>query len=577
MQRYRPDYSIHEGPLDGQEDYELQLALALSLEDQNVEPSASKFGSGGQSTTSKNTKRRLSDASIEEQRWKKKRDLHNEGLAAKVRLFQEDLKKAATRPKLDMKYAGGALRLTRTRGRGRAGTPNTVSLEDLIHPDDLSSAFVFSYCIENDLLFEYFPFKTSANPRPYVQVYVGRDISLDSVGKQFAGFTKKRPTKDADFDRVVGCAQAGYREVYGENFHAFYPKLKNGCAHTKMMVLIYPDFLRLVITSANLMALDVILGDNMWFIQDFPRVAAGAKYAQTDFETHLSRHVEALKCPADFLEMYLTPGVFDFSAVKVHLVTSIPGSRSGMEAVEYGQLRLRHVVRQEILKRYTKTKLPRMFFEVCVGSVGHLENEGVVTNLLESCAGNRQKSIEGQPALKLVFPTSADVEKTDLGKDGASNISSHIKWRNLAEKSAEYLTTIFYHYRSKDPGCLFHMKSILALHADAPERTPLYMYMGSANFSASAWGNVMPELRDKVVADTLQTERLEGIANFECGVVIKGEDIAGMLETGIWEDIVPYVRPTEADRYKEDERPFVAHYAPDAPIDRDGDSDSGGE
>jgi hypothetical protein len=66
-------------------------------------------------------------------------------------------------------------------------------------------------CVSGLTYLQYFPFKTSANPRPYVHVYVGRDITLDSVGKNFAGFKKKRPKGD-DFHRVVQCAQAGYRE-----------------------------------------------------------------------------------------------------------------------------------------------------------------------------------------------------------------------------------------------------------------------------------------------------------------------------------------------------------------------------
>ncbi|KAJ7913002.1 tyrosyl-DNA phosphodiesterase-domain-containing protein [Mycena leptocephala] len=465
----------------------------------------------------------------------------------RLRRLQDDVRKNATRPKLSMKYAGGALRLTRTSGRQRVNTPNTVSLEDLIHPNDLRSAFVYSFFIENDLLFQYFPFKTSANPRPYVHVYVGRDITLDSVGKGFAGFKKKRPKGD-DFHRVVKYAQAGYREEYGENFHAFYPCTTSGCAHTKMMVLIYPDFLRVVITSANLMELDVVLGDNMWYIQDFPRrLSPDSEYTETRFEQILRKHVKELGCPDDFQNIYLTPGVFDFSAAKVYLVTSKPGSYCGDEATEYGQLRLRRIVRKKILKNYTEANLPKMSFEICVGSVGHLENEDIVKNFLESCAGNRQESIEGEPALKMIFPTRRDVQNSKLGEPGAGNISSHIDWKSLPEKSAEYLKTVFYHYHSKDPGCLFHMKSILALHADAPKRTPLYMYMGSANFSAAAWGTVMPELRNGVVAKTLAIERLAGVKNFECGVVIRGRDIAGMLETGNWEDIVPYVRPKEAD------------------------------
>ncbi|KAJ6545333.1 tyrosyl-DNA phosphodiesterase-domain-containing protein [Mycena capillaripes] len=420
-----------------------------------------------------------------------------------------------------MRYAAGALRPPRTPGRQRARTPNTVSLDDLIHPDDLSSAFVFSYFIENDLLFSYFPFNKSAHPRPYVHVYVGRDLFMDAVGKQFAGLKKKRP-KSADFERVVECTQAGYREEYGNNFHAIYPPMHNGCAHTKMMVLVYPDFLRVVITSANLMELDVVLGDNVWFIQDFPRrPSAKEKYAETTFEKLLRKH-------------------FDFSAAKVHLVTSKPGNYSGDEVPHYGQLQLRSIVRNKILKKYTDANLPQMSFEMldsslCVGSVGHLENEGIVKNFLESCAGNRQASIEGAPALKMIFPTVADVENSNFGKPGANNISSHINWRLLPEKSAEYLKTVFYHYHSKDPGWLFHTKSILALHAGT---------------------DAGPDLRNWVVAKTFQTERLEKIANFECGVVVDGGDIVGMLETGNWEDIVPSIRPREADRYKEDEQPW---------------------
>jgi hypothetical protein len=72
----------------------------------------------------------------------------------KLRRLQDDVRKNATRPKLSMKYEGGALRLTRTPGRQRANTPNTVSLEDLIHPNNLRSAFVYSFFIENDLLFQ---------------------------------------------------------------------------------------------------------------------------------------------------------------------------------------------------------------------------------------------------------------------------------------------------------------------------------------------------------------------------------------------------------------------------------------
>ncbi|KAJ7096868.1 hypothetical protein C8R44DRAFT_889466 [Mycena epipterygia] len=220
--------------------------------------------------------------------------------------------------------------------------------------------------------------------------------------------------------------------------------------------------------------------------------------------------------PEDFMDMYLKTPVFDFSAAKAYLVTSKPGTASKDDAEQYGQLRLRRIVRDKILKHFTE--VPKMVFEVCVGSVGHLEAEDFVKNLLESCAGGVPKSKENKLALKMVFPTRSDVERSNLGKDGASNISSHIVWESLPE----CLKDTFYHYQSKDPGWLFHMKNILALHADKPDAPPLVVGMGALL-------------------------KVEDLANFECGVVIKGRDIVGMLETSHWQDIVPYRRPSETN------------------------------
>jgi hypothetical protein len=135
----------------------------------------------------------------------------------------------AAPPPLPMKYASGTLRLTRTPERQHA--PNAISLDDLIHPPDVSSTLVYSFFIEDPYLFDvrpflsllcrypnltcaqFLPFKTSRHHRPYVNVHVGRDITTDADGKQFAGCKPKtkRP-KPVDFDRVVELAKKGFRE-----------------------------------------------------------------------------------------------------------------------------------------------------------------------------------------------------------------------------------------------------------------------------------------------------------------------------------------------------------------------------
>ncbi|KAJ6511854.1 hypothetical protein DFH09DRAFT_1100151 [Mycena vulgaris] len=442
-----------------------------------------------------------------------------------VKIMIEEKRRNKEKPLklIPMKYVGGALRLTRTPGRTAL---NTVSLQDLIHPHHLCSAFVFSFFIENDHLFQHFPFLPTTY-RPHCPIYVGRDLSQDTVGKQFGNLKTVRPKSSAEWDNVVEIAQEEYSKLYGTNFYAFYPHMSGGCAHSKLIILVYPEFLR--------------LGHHLRE-SDFPRLSKDAAdgYTETSFEKELRQHLDDLECPAAFRDMHMKPGVpvFDFSAAKVYLVTSRPGSYSGENASKYGQLRLRRVVRNKILKYFPE--VPKMAFEVTSSS-----------HAPAAC----QNSEQGEPALKMVFPTYADVQNSNLKMVG--NISSHINWKNLEENSAEYLKDIFYHYRSKDAGCLFHMKSILALDAEAPPTAPpLYLYVGSANFSASAWGTVRPALVKHLGGDA--PLRLERVTNFECGVVVKGGVIAGMLETADWQDIVPYVRPSAANKYKEYERPFKA-------------------
>lgn len=53
-------------------------------------------------------------------------------------------------------------------------------------------------------------------------------------------------------------------------------------------------------------------------------------------------------------------------------------------------------------------------FYSCVGSVGRLEAEHVVKNLLQSCAGGLQKSKTRKPALKMIFPTYYDVQNSNV-------------------------------------------------------------------------------------------------------------------------------------------------------------------
>lgn len=275
-----------------------------------------------------------------------------------------------------------------------------------------------------------------------------------------------------------------YKEQYGENYHAFYA-WSPGSSHSKILVLVYPDFLRVVITSCNMMDIDTVGGDNHWYIHDLPKRASRATPEPASFEADLLEHLRALDTPEVFLNSI--KGMYDYSQVKVHLVTSIPVVCTGVKAEKHGLLRLRRVIRNLGLK-LSKLEKRELRFEICAASIGKLSAKWLCD--FNDCALG--KAIVGiadkesaVPDLKLFFPSVGDVKNADReAEEGASNIGCHLRpW----DSAPTEVKNIFHHYESKDTGRLFHQKFILAYNPQDTRAPPYYVYIGSANFSSAAW------------------------------------------------------------------------------------------
>lgn len=56
-----------------------------------------------------------------------------------------------------------------------------------------------------------------------------------------------------------------------------------------------------------------------------------------------------------------------------------------------------------------------------------------------------------------------------------------MNWGNAREE----IQRIFRHYKSKDPGKLFHMKLMIALNAKDRDAMPYYIYVGYVAFPVS--------------------------------------------------------------------------------------------
>ena len=122
-------------------------------------------------------------------------------------------------------------------------------------------------------------------------------------------------------------------------------------------------------------------------------------------------HLQALDVPDAFLDTIR--GVYDYSSVKVSLVTSVPGTHSGDRAAQHGLLRLRKVVKALELKLPNKFADEELDIEICTASIGNLSAKWL--DAFVDCALGRKK-LELQeepdvPRMKFVFPTPGDVKR----------------------------------------------------------------------------------------------------------------------------------------------------------------------
>ncbi|KAK7926499.1 hypothetical protein PG985_003497 [Apiospora marii] len=474
-------------------------------------------------------------------------------------------------PALAMTYPNGGLRITRTPGRRNA--KNCVSLGDLIDKDHLVSACIFAFYIADEELFPHLP--NSTGDKDAVPIYIGRDANNDPLLQAAARrarlplaegkLTKK--TLDVLRPHIEALHQAAHPERRDlRPFYAWAP----GSAHSKLLLLVYPTFLRVVITSCNLMDIDTVLGDNHWYIHDVPRRSGLATRPPAGFEGTLLAHLEALGTPAAFLDS--VRGRYDYGTLKVYLVTSHPGTFVGPgKAEQHGLLRLRKVVKHlglglgEGEKSEHDKDNDEVRLDICPASVGNLSARWLTA--FHQCALGQQE-IELTPGdeeendddalfekMRLFYPSVDDVRNDPAdSKDAASNIGCHLRpW----EKAPQAVQRLFHNYRSRDAGRLFHQKLVMAYDPREPEDTPHYVYIGSANLSQSAWGALAEDKRKGGNAATCDT-KLTGVTNFECGVVIPGRVIGGLLEpgTGSWQEgVVPFDRAAAGYDLKRD-RPW---------------------
>ncbi|CAE6429711.1 unnamed protein product [Rhizoctonia solani] len=336
------------------------------------------------------------------------------------------------------------------------------------------------------------------------------------------------------------------------------PKLEGGrgCMHVKLLLLFYKNGrLRVVIPTANFIPHDWRDIENSVWLQDVPlRTGPSPSSNPTAkdgskteaFAERLERVLKALNVEpaleAHIMDQRASGDVrlplrsidelhsrWDWSRVTAHLVPSIAGKHTGWPDV----LGVGHVALMKAVRDMEATSKD-VLIECQGSSIGSYSaswtNEfmssakGISPDTYLDITKARRSKAPHPPGLKIIFPSLRTVDESILGRNGAGTMFCQRKQWDASTFPKRH----FYDSNSKRGKVLMHSKMILGIPNDkeeAPNKPKAWLYVGSHNFTPSAWGTLSGSGFNPSIY----------MINYELGVVIPLESVSQGDKLACWQ------------------------------------------
>ncbi|KAL2124163.1 hypothetical protein VTJ04DRAFT_528 [Mycothermus thermophilus] len=314
----------------------------------------------------------------------------------------------------------------------------------------------------------------------------------------------------------------------------FPPMGTMGSMHSKLMILKFDGYIRIVVPTGNLMSYDwgeTGTMENMVFLIDLPKLQPDAEQKMTPFADELLYFLGEQGLDDKLIASLRH---YDFSETAryqfVHTIAGTHGSEDAWKRTGYCGLG------RAVCALGLSTSDPIDMDIVCA-SLGNVNNS-LITALYHACQGDsglkeyELRTSKGQGRAlgqavaaakahtRIFFPSLETVAQSKGGKDGAGTICFQSKWWQASTFPKELLRDC----KNVRPGVLMHSKMIFVRPSGVPaatSRTKSFAYVGSANLSESAWGRLV---KDANTGRPKMTCR-----NWECGVLIPvGDDVPGL-------------------------------------------------
>ncbi|KAK2000525.1 ubiquitin interaction domain-containing protein [Colletotrichum falcatum] len=315
-----------------------------------------------------------------------------------------------------------------------------------------------------------------------------------------------------------------------------FPPMHGGNMHSKLQILKYEGYLRIVIPSGNLVPYDwgeTGVLENMVFLIDLPKLEGTqqtAHPAETLFGTELRRFLRALGLDEKLVKSLDN---YDFTETSRYgFVHTIAGSHANDSWQHTGQSTRGYCGLGSTIRSLGLATEDAVNIDYVASSLGSL-NYAYLKALYYACQGDpgmkeydarqskpsRSKVAKPSPDdsrlagneplqlqrhFRIYFPTENTVSSSRGGRSSAGTICFQEKWW----KSSTFPRELLRDCQSVRSGLLLHTKAIFARARDGAA----WAYVGSANLSESAWGRLVKD-RDSGAAKLT-------CRNWECGVLV---------------------------------------------------------
>ncbi|KAI1431601.1 tyrosyl-DNA phosphodiesterase-domain-containing protein [Xylaria sp. CBS 124048] len=330
----------------------------------------------------------------------------------------------------------------------------------------------------------------------------------------------------------------------------FPPMMPTGNMHSKLQLLKFPNYLRLVIPTGNLVPYDwgeTGVMENMVFLIDLPAKKEASK-PLTAFGQELCYFLEA--CGLDE-GLVGSLSKYDFSETeRYRFIHTIGQTHVGEAWQRTGYCGLGRAVKS--LGLATSSEVQLDFVAASLGSL----NTSLITAIYNAAQGDdglkeyerrsggggKKKTAQktelsyNPDNFRIYFPSHDTVRRSLGGTNAGGTICVQRKWWDLPTFPRE----LIHDCQSVRPRVLMHTK-ILFVRPSSPDKSQIpWVYLGSANLSESAWG--------RLVKDRATGQPKLSCRNWECGVLVPMQ--GGSVEPGlrVFEKTipVPMVVPGEA-------------------------------